>query len=279
MSALYSSLCPGYAEAYFSLQCSTNPLYNTQCPGYAQAYFNQQCSLNALYNTQCPGYQQAYFNQQCAANALYNTGCPGYAEAFRTKQIADACAANPQSSPSCQGYVAPQTTTTTTSTTTVSTTVPTVILPGSDPVSSITQPKVVDDPVVNQLIEKPQQKSETTSQVNAQPPTQQTQGQRQQTRQSQQTRAQQSTASRTNIASQPRVVTSEEKKEEDKMASFATVPGFSAYESAIIPDVTFYKVEDIYKRATLPDNARAQRLLNQRSDRLHREMVDEQYRK
>lgn len=292
MSALYSSMCPGYQQAYFTLQCTANPLYSPQCPGYSQAYFNQQCGLNPLYNIQCtgyqqayftqqctnnqlyspqcPGYQQAYFNQQCTANALYNTGCPGYAEAFRTKQIADACTANAQSNPSCQGYVAPQTTTTT-STSTVSTTVPTIILPGSDPVSSIIQPRVVSDPIVNQLLEKPQAKPETT--VTPQQSVQQT-------RTPQQTRTQQTTAqTRANAIQQARAVSAEEKKQEDKLAQFTTsIPGFAAYETVRLPDVTFYKVEEIYKRVTLPDNARAQRLLNQRSDRLHGEMVDEQYR-
>jgi hypothetical protein len=36
-SALYNNACPGYAQAYFDQQCSINALYNTQCPGYAEA--------------------------------------------------------------------------------------------------------------------------------------------------------------------------------------------------------------------------------------------------
>jgi len=280
VSPLYSPQCPGYAQALFTKTCNDNPLSDTKCPLYQQAYLNQQCTLNSLYSTECPSYQQAYFNQQCSLTPLYNTACPGYAEAFRSKQIADACAANPQSNPSCKGYTVLQSSSTTTITTTaVSTSVPSIIMPGSDPVTSITQPKVVDDTVVNQLIEKPQQKAETSFQVSPQVQSQQTQGPRQQARATQQTRSQQNSTSRSNIASQPRVVTSEEKKEEDKMAALSSIPGFSAYENARLPDVTFYKVEDIYKRASISDNVRAQRLLNQRSDRLHREMVDEQYRK
>ena len=301
INSLYNASCPGYSQAYFQYQCTANPLYNIQCPGYQQAlftktcnenplsdtkcplyqqaYLNQQCTMNPLFSTSCPLYQQAFFNQQCTVNPLYNTGCPGYAEAFRNKQIADACAANPQSNPSCKGYATPQiTSTTTVSTATLSTIVPSVILPGSDPVASITQPKVVDDPVVNQIIEKSPQKTESTSQVTPQAPTQQRAGIQQQPQRQQQSRTQQN-ISRANVSSQPRVGTSEEKKDEDKLAAIATVPGFSDYENARLPDLPFYKVEDIYKRVTLPDNARAQRLLNQRSDRLHREMVDEQYRK
>ena len=37
LNALYNQSCPGYAQAYFTQQCNLNALYNTQCPGYAQA--------------------------------------------------------------------------------------------------------------------------------------------------------------------------------------------------------------------------------------------------
>lgn len=301
MNALYSPQCPGYAQAYFTMQCSANPLYNPSCPGYQQAYFSQQCSLSALFNPecpgyaqafltqqcnitqlyspQCPGYESAFLNQQCTASQLYSPKCPGYAEAFRNKQIADACSANPQSNPSCKGYVTPQTQTTTTSTTSlVATAPPTVLLPGSDPVKSMTEPKLVEDPIVNQTLQKESPKPEVPQSTPQQQPTTQRSGTRQQTTtQSSQSRAQNSTA-RTGTSSQPRVNV-EEKKEQDQMVSFAPPPGFAAYESARLPEIPFYRVEDIYKRATLPDNARAQRLLNQRSDRIHKEMVDEQYRR
>jgi hypothetical protein len=37
INPLYSTACPGYAQAYFDQQCGLNALYNTQCPGYAEA--------------------------------------------------------------------------------------------------------------------------------------------------------------------------------------------------------------------------------------------------
>jgi hypothetical protein len=97
---LYSSTCPGYAQAYFAQQCNANPLYNSQCPGYAQAYFNQQCTANALYSTACTGYATAYYNYQCSASALYHTGCPGYATAYFNQQ----CSLNPLYNTQCPGY-------------------------------------------------------------------------------------------------------------------------------------------------------------------------------
>jgi hypothetical protein len=37
INALYSNSCPGYQQAYFDQQCSINPLYNNKCPGFAVA--------------------------------------------------------------------------------------------------------------------------------------------------------------------------------------------------------------------------------------------------
>jgi cell envelope opacity-associated protein A len=97
---LSNPACPGYAQAYFTQQCSINPLYNSQCPNYATAYFNQQCTINTLYNTQCPGYATAYYDYQCSANALYHTGCPNYATAYFNQQ----CSLDPLYNDQCPGY-------------------------------------------------------------------------------------------------------------------------------------------------------------------------------
>lgn len=37
INPLYNQSCPGYAQAYFNQQCTINQLYSVQCPGYAQA--------------------------------------------------------------------------------------------------------------------------------------------------------------------------------------------------------------------------------------------------
>lgn len=90
IDSLYSSACPGYAEAYHAQQCSLNALYDVNCPGYGVAYHNQQCSLSALYSPSCPGYEQAYLTQQCTANQLYSRQCPGYNEAYALANIVPA---------------------------------------------------------------------------------------------------------------------------------------------------------------------------------------------
>lgn len=61
------------------------------------------------------------------------------------------------------------------------------------------------------------------------------------------------------------------------IASIAMTPkGFDAY-SFVLKDANFYKVEAVYKDQKTVDNAKAFRSLS--SDRLHQEMVDQQYRR
>lgn len=270
INSLYSPNCQGYAQAYRNQQCSMNPLFSPECPGYQSAYLDQQCSVNPLFSPACTLYQQAFFNQQCSLNPLYNSGCPGYADAFRKKQLADTCALNPQSNPTCSGY-SPQQTTTATTQSTQPLSVPSV---GNEDVAKLlTTPQATSDPVVNQVLNPTQTNQQLDQQANrnasSQAPQSQTQQtQRQQRRADAQQRSQQAT--QRNAQKDP---------QDDVMASLSTVPGFSAYEQAKLPDIPFYKVEDIYRRATIADNARALRQLNQRSDRIHKEMVDEQYRR
>lgn len=277
---LYNSSCPGYAKALFDKNCNENPLSNTSCPLYESAYLNQQCGLNPLFSTACPLYQQAFFSQQCAANPLYNSGCPGYADAFRKKQIADACNANPQSSPQCPGYTV-QNVTSNTPTTSIQSSL--AVAGNQDVAKLLTTPQLTNDPIVNQAIAQPEQKIETTQPLGQgiqvqQTPTSNERPQRQtatQQRQSTQSTAREN-ARTAAVAAARRT---EPSPQEVALSSMAEVPGFSQYLEAKIPDMPFYKAEDIYKRVTIQDNARALRQLNQRSDVIHREMVDEQYRR
>ena len=280
-NALYNTQCPGYAKAFFDQQCGLNPLYNTGCPLYQQAYLTQQCNLNQLYSTSCPGYQQAYFNQQCGLNTLYNPGCPGYAEAYRAKLFADSCQANPQANPQCPGYRTPTASNTTQSTN---------LADAADPVKSITENPLVADPVTNAILTATVSKTDGTGTVNVvNPPSALGQGLQvpglmpgvqlsPPPRASRSTTTQSArTAAAQQAIQQARTLSAEQQKEEATMAAMATVPGFDAYQNAVIPDARFYVQEQIYRRANLPDNQRAQRALSQRSDRLHQQMVDQLY--
>ena len=64
------------------------------------------------------------------------------------------------------------------------------------------------------------------------------------------------------------------------IADIAVSPiGFNDYLTKSLIDAQFYQDKEIYAGQTVVDNRRAQRLLNGASDRLHREMVDQQYRR
>jgi hypothetical protein len=82
----------------------------------------------------------------------------------------------------------------------------------------------------------------------------------------------------------PATQTESEKEFEQTVAAQAAavnaisfVPGFSAYQNAIIPDTNALTMQRQYNKPTV-DNARAMRQLNGASDRLHQQMIDEQYR-
>ena len=61
------------------------------------------------------------------------------------------------------------------------------------------------------------------------------------------------------------------------VAAMATIPrGYDAYTNLAMKDVSFYKPEEIYKNQNNVDNVRALRQLS--SDRVHQEMVNQQYR-
>ena len=61
------------------------------------------------------------------------------------------------------------------------------------------------------------------------------------------------------------------------IVSMAVLPkGFDVYTNLTIKDTSFYKPEEIYKNQNTVDNVRALRQLS--SDRLHQEMVNQQYR-
>jgi hypothetical protein len=52
---------------------------------------------------------------------------------------------------------------------------------------------------------------------------------------------------------------------------------FNEYLNQQLKDMAFYAPKEIYKNQTTVDNATALRLLNGRSDRLHEQMVNQQY--
>jgi hypothetical protein len=237
--------------------CINNPLYSPSCPGYQQAYHDQQCSSNPLYATTCPGYQTAHFNQQCSLNALYDSSCPGYQQAYVTQQLL-----NQQNSSSQI-----------TSVTITPTLEPVVEVKEDGKVS--TDVPLVADPLVNSVLTKnteskkeDKKEDKKESSIVEKPKTNTTR------------QAAIAAATKPDPATQ----TLSEKEFEQTVASqnaavnaISFVPGFSAYQNAILPDTNALKMQRQYNKP-VTDNARAMRQLNGASDRLHNEMVQQQYR-
>ena len=288
--------CVGYAEAYLAQQCTINALYNTSCPGYAAAYFTYQCTVSALYSPNCPGYAQAYFDQQCTLDPLYNTQCPGYADAYYVQQ----CTADPLYDTGCTGY-------------TVAYAQKYILNTGSQETVIATQPQdsnppLVSDPVVNQAVtttatsaDPAQSATATVSLVSSSQPVaalaatddekkEKTKTDTAATDQPRTTR--QALAERRLAAARAKAV-EDGKQLAGKMGEAASMeaqvavqgvvisamgftPGFDAYGRATLPDAQGYRPFEIYPGQRVIDNPAGRRFMTG-SDRLHADMVDQQY--
>ena len=284
INPLYAVTCNGYEQAYFNQQCSINPLYAVTCNGYEQAYFNQQCSINPLYNSGCGGYEQAYFNQQCSVSALYDPACPGHAQA----RFAQQCSADQLSDSKCPDYAKayavkyvvpaagasnavtaePATevvqVSATDATSPISPTSVTSVIKPTDPVAA--------RPSLSGSAPAPESKRSTPP---APAPTARTAlAQRIAARQA----AQQSATQLAERMSNAATIEQQQAAQELVIGAMGSVPGFSAYQNAVIPDGRLYRSEQVYRDQRTVDNARALRQLNSASDRLHQSLVDQQYK-
>lgn len=289
---LYMSDCPGYAAAYFTQQCSANPLYAVTCPGYQPAYFTQQCSLNALYSPDCPGYQTAYFNQQCLKDSLYDKKCEGYATAYAIKYLVNldpavTTAVNQQLTATQETYKndparvtvvnsTVDSVLTTPSTTSVSPASPTSVLnvpppPGSSPVSSAAaSASTVPPPSQAQQQERQADQKKTDGAVAS--------VERRAGGDRKEAGRQVAAAAKDAAEKAQRAATLEAQTATQGLVVglMGYVPGFSAYQNSIVPDVLSQQVAKQYMKPTV-DNRAAQRALTGASDSLHRRMTDAQW--
>jgi hypothetical protein len=218
---------------------------------------------------------------------LYDSQCPGYSVAYQEKLQNDACKANSQSSPICPGYTAPTagfSVTTVASAPVISTLV--------DPVTTVIEVPMVDDPIVNQTLSNnntislPDITKENTAIASPALGTGlripglfvQSQTTTTTARQQALTNARIAARSTDNqVLNQIR--DRQTQQQADTISAMSTVPGFDSYLNTEISDAQFYQPRDIYRGVNIPDNTRAKRALNQRSDRLHQEIINEQYRR
>jgi hypothetical protein len=280
LNALYASDCPGYAVAYHDSQCTANPLYMNDCSGYQAAYLTQQCTISQLYSTSCPGYQQAYFAQQCQLNGLYDRTCPNYATAYAAKNILSV----------------PK----------ITTSVVTIATESPATVTSNPAAVAISDPVVSSAVSTPSTTSSTsptsvTSVINApsnsatttaataasNPPPAPAPSAATKADAKKTEGAVARAAARGNAAAAAKEAAEKSANATTMEAQTATqglvvglmgyVPGFSAYQNAIVPDTLANAVARQYHKPTV-DNRNAQRRLTGASDSRWQEMVDSQYK-
>lgn len=309
---LYNVNCPGYATAYYNYQCSADPLYHTGCPGYEQAYFTQQCTANPLYSINCSGYADAYYVQQCTANPLYDSGCTGYAQAYALKYVI----ASPSTSTSTTTTESSSTSTTTVvlaqaSSDPVAQAAPIVADPVVNSVvttrSTATNSEASPAAAVRLTQPAPAATSAVTTAVAAQEKKEEKKAEEKKSDSTGSTTAaassntdnknepksnRQALAERRLEAARAKAV-EEGKNLAGKMGEAATMeaqvavqnvvvqamgftPGFDTYGKVVMPDAAGYRPFEIYKGQRNIDTPAARRLLGG-SDRLHSEMVDQQY--
>ena len=236
-----------FSYSYNGNLCVTNPLSSPSCPNYQEAYDAQQCALNALYRPSCAGYEQAYFQQQCSLNPLYNSQCTGYAQAYFDQQ----CRLNGLYDRTCpnyaEAYAEQQVTRPVASVPQVQTS-----FTGEVTVST----PVIADPIVNTVVTR---NAQTTNSVqrNTEPVSEKKVETKTSSKKETETKK---SAPPTNTAS--------------KDDSPKVVDTFK-YEQPIVLDPNYRKMVS----KPIRDNGRGLYYLTITSDKLHRELIDEQYRK
>jgi hypothetical protein len=295
--------CPGYAQAIYTQQCSVNPLYATTCPGYAAAYKTQQCTATPLYATDCPGYAQAYLNSQCIINSLYSRLCSGYSTAYAIKYLAPldtttasavngslsttaAVKASDPVSINTNGTVS--TTPSATGNSTVDSVISTPSTTSTTGVTSVTSVTSVINPP------PPPGGSANTSPPPSPPPPAQAAAAATENKKTDGAVASVEKKSGGNQAAAKAAATERAKELANEAGKAATleqqaatqglvvglmgyVPGFSAYQNSIVPDVNVVRMTRQYNKPVV-DNRNAQRQLSGSNEAKWQEMVDSQYK-
>jgi hypothetical protein len=262
---LSSPECPGYQQAYLTQQCTANPLYDSSCPGYATAYHNQQCLITPLYAATCPGYQQAYYDQQCAINPLYDSGCTNYGIVRAATQPVATEESSTLIAQADTSAVAEPSEISMTSPTSVSpAAVVSVINPVPAPAAPAASPRSAERDAAKTEARAAEHKAEAQKTERAvgramakTSPSQAAQ------------EAAESSASATSIEAQ-------QAAQNLVLGLMGYNPAFSAYQNAIVPDTNAAVMARQYNQPTV-DNRRALRALSGASDRVHQDMVDQQY--
>jgi len=266
---------PQFRDQYLRLTyttdtCQVDSLSSPECPGYQQAYHTQQCTANPFSDSGCPGYATAYHNQQCLINPLYNSGCanhdivraatqPVITEESTSTQIAQADIA----------VVSDTAATSTTSPTSVSpAAVISVINPAPAPTAPAGSSRSSRQDEAKAEAKAAEQKK-TDQAVTRSIPRGATGSAAVRAAADKADEAAADAASATTIEAQ-------QAAQNLVLGLMGFNPAFSAYQNAIVPDVNAATMARQYNRPTV-ENRSALRQLSEANDRLHQDMVDQQY--
>jgi hypothetical protein len=259
--------CPGYQQAFLQQQCSIDALYSPACPGYAEAYTQWQISVRTsdptAFNGQCQTLTPSvWFDYQCSLDPLYDKDCDGYAQAFLSQY-----GSSQTSEVKTEVTEEPEVLVETTATTSTSTT--------DNPAAAVSL--TTQSTTTTQPAPAPAARTEPTARTA--PTARQALAERRAAAAAAQA-AQRAKDNPDETASAMDNADSLEQQAEMQNAvvgAMSFVPGFDAYGRVTIPDAVGYKPFEIYSGQRNIDTPAARGLLG-RSDILHQEMVNEQYR-
>jgi hypothetical protein len=288
-NTLNHSYCPGYQTVLNA--CSSNPLSNSLCSGYTAA--SNACSANQLTYTYCPSYTTAI--AACSTNPQGNTMCPGYSSTASSSEstsntvIATAPVSDPVASaaPLVADPVVNQSITATATSAS-----PAQAATATVPLVSKPEPAAAASTIVAAATEekKEETKEETksTDSGNASTATASTGDQKkdQPKTMRQQIQEQRVAAARAKAVEAGKELANKMGEAASMEAQVAVqnvviqamgfTPGFDAYNRAVLPDAQGYRPFEIYPGQRVIDNPQGRRFMTG-SDRLHQDMVDQQY--
>lgn len=298
LNQLYATDCPGYAAAYLDQQCTLNPLYSTTCSGYAAAYKAQQCALDGLYDRTCPNYSTAYatkmlLEQQNMASTVATAGV-----------IASTAPTTTTTTVSSDGTLSTPTTVSSTGNTTVdkaitptTTTANSAAAPAA-PVQLVQAPAPATAPTAPAPAPaKQEQKSEDkkddapkgtggnspsqntgNAQASSDKPAAPTARQELQARREAAAKAEAVEKGKNLAGEMGKASDMEAQKQIQNVViqAMGFTPGFDAYSTQIIVQQPFYKPYQVYGNQRTIDNRASQRMFSG-TDKLHNEMVEQQY--
>lgn len=275
--------CPGYAAAFFNQQCTISALYNPACPGYAAAYFTQQCTASALYNPACPGYAQAYLAYQCSLDGLYSQSCPNYAEAYTKKNILNI---GTTTTPATAATAVTESATSTAKTDPVTIATSNATTSATSPTSVTSTTSVITGATTSAAtiaIASTSTQSTTSTTTSSSTEAKKTDAEIQSITAAGATstaraRAEAAAKQAAKAVSDARTFEAQTATQGLVVALMGFVPGFDAYGTTRITDINAQQMARLYNRPNV-DNRAVLRGLTGASDRLHSDMVDQQYQR